>query len=273
MEVELIMNGGKLAAINFIDPPLDERISINFAKKVKAIEKLHFEENSFTGAGNYKIYFNQGAYYAMDESERDEYIYRHFDYYIDQELWLPLKQIYTGGNYEPGEIIDIDTSIGPMRFKLFNYMEAKLAEGKIPQRWWRAIPTQEQLDEERQEEEKTESYGEVSKVPVFAGCNPKKSNRRLKKCFQQSILEHISENYKYPELARQRAIQGRMYINFVIEKDGQIEQIEVVRGSHFSLDLEGIRVISEIPDCTQAALMNDQPVRMYFTVPINARLE
>ena len=273
LEVELIMKGGKLSAINFIDVPLDEHIGMKFAQKVKEIEKIHFDKNSFKGADDYKISFHRWAYYSKDKSIRDEYLHRHLDYYVENGLSQQLKQIYSGGTYRPGNTVDIDTSRGSMQLALYNYVEAKFAEGKIENRWWQAVPTQEQIDANNADEERVEDFASVGTVPVFDGCNPKNSNKQLQLCFQEGILNHVSENFHYPEEAQQKGIQGRLFINFVVEKDGRIDQIEVIRGAHYLLDLEGIRVFSELTDCTQPALLHDNPVRMKFTMPINAKLK
>ncbi len=273
LEVELIMKGGKLSAINFIDVPLDEHLSMKFAQKVKEIEKMHIGKSSFKGADDYKISFNNWAYYSKDKSKRDEYLHRHLDYYVENGLWQQLKQIYSGGTYRPGNTVDIDTSRGSMQLALYNYVEAKLVEGKIQNRWWRAVPTQEQIDANKTDESKAEDFASVGTVPVFDGCNPKDSNKQLQRCFQEGMLNQVSKNYQYPVEARQKGIQGQLYINFVVEKDGRIDQIEVIRGAHYLLDIEGIRVLSELPDCIQPAILHDNPVRMSFTMPINAKLK
>lgn len=116
------------------------------------------------------------------------------------------------------------------------------------------------------------SFAVVEKVPVYEGCEKYDTNEELKLCFQKSILSHVGKSFNYPPNARQQGIQGRNYTSFVIEKDGSIGMIEIVRGVHPLLDLESIRVVSEIPD-VEPATQRGKPVRMSFTLPINARLQ
>ena len=116
------------------------------------------------------------------------------------------------------------------------------------------------------------SFAVVEKVPVYQGCDKHETNEELRICFQRSILSHVGKSFNYPPNARQQGIQGRNYTSFVVEKDGSIGMVEVVRGVHPLLDLESIRVVSEIPDA-EPATQRGKPVRMSFTLPINARLQ
>jgi protein TonB len=273
IEFELIMKQGKLAALNFITPPLKERRSFEFAQAIKAIERNHFKQGAFDGVKDYKITFQRIGYYRQDEDSRDSYLAQGLDYYVNRGLWRQLKQVLAHGHFAPEEPVEIDTSKGELELKQYQYLEKKLAENEIKNRWWQAIPTQAQIDKNLAAKAEVQSFSKVGQVPVFAGCKNKKSNDYRKKCFQQSIVEHIGTNFNFPEEALKNRIQGKIYITFVVEKDGAIDQIEVVRGTHPWLDLEGIRVMSEIPDCTRAASLNGEPVRMSFTMPINAKLK
>ncbi len=129
-----------------------------------------------------------------------------------------------------------------------------------------------EVSEKEQEDKEVLNFAEVETVPVFQNCNPKSDNDELKLCFQNGILKYVAYNFKFPEEARKRGIQGRNYTSFVIEKDGSIGVVEIVRGTHPMLDLEAIRVVSEIPKVTPA-MQRGKPVRMSFTLPINAKLQ
>ncbi len=116
------------------------------------------------------------------------------------------------------------------------------------------------------------SFAIVETVPVYKGCDEDDDNEKLKDCFQHKILKHVGSTFNFPETARRERIQGRCYVNFVIEKDGSIGSIDVTRGAHPLLDYECIRVVSVIPDM-QPAAQRGKPVRMSFTLPINAKLQ
>ena len=85
----------------------------------------------------------------------------------------------------------------------------------------------------------------IEDVPLFPGCeNVKKSERR--KCFQDKVQRHIAKNFRYPEIAQEMGIQGRVYVQFVIAKDGSITSIRT-RGPDKNLEKEANRIISKLP--------------------------
>ena len=62
-------------------------------------------------------------------------------------------------------------------------------------------------------------FAVIEDVPIFPGCERvSKSERR--NCFQQQMNKHIRKNFRYPEIAQEMGIQGRVYVNFIISKDG-----------------------------------------------------
>jgi protein TonB len=85
-------------------------------------------------------------------------------------------------------------------------------------------------------------------------------------------MTHISKNFKFPEMARQMGIQGRVFVNFVIEKDGSISNVTVARSVDPLLDDEAVRVVKKLPKF-QPAKQRGKSVRMQYTVPINAKLQ
>lgn len=274
VQVEFIMKAGKLAAINFIDPPLDQRMSMKFAKEAKEIEMIHLDLKSVEKAGDYRIEFVYGGYYYQDEEDQDLYLQNRLNYYIDGGLWRQLRALINNEEHRAEEPLKIDTSDGLVNFKVYQHLEAKKAEGKIPKRWWMAVPTKKQIEAEKlASEEKDGSASDLEAVPVFKGCDAEKSNEELKLCFQKSTVEHISKTFNYSRELQKKDIQGKVYIQYVVGKDGSIDQIEVVRGVHHLLDLECIRVISEIPACSSPAILDGKAVPISFTVPINAQLK
>lgn len=85
------------------------------------------------------------------------------------------------------------------------------------------------------------------------------------------VTKWISKNVKYPVLAMENGIQGKVYIQFVIEKDGSITDVKVVRGVDASLDKEAVRVIKSMPKWKPGKQRN-KPVRVSYTLPINFQL-
>ncbi len=90
--------------------------------------------------------------------------------------------------------------------------------------------------------------------------------------FPGNINKWISKNIKYPSLAADNGIQGKVYLKFVVEKDGTISNIEVVRGVDPSLDKEAVRVISKMPKW-KPGKQRGKPVRVSYNLPITFQLD
>ena len=113
-------------------------------------------------------------------------------------------------------------------------------------------------------------FAVIEDVPIFPGCERvKKSERR--NCFQEKMNKHIRKNFRYPEIAQEMGIQGRVYVNFIIAKDGQITNIRM-RGPDKNLEKEAQRIISKLPNMTPGK-QRGRPVRVPFSIPINFRLQ
>ena len=82
----------------------------------------------------------------------------------------------------------------------------------------------------------------------------------------------IKENLKYPEDAANYGIQGRVIVNFVVDKDGSISDIKVVRGVHPSLDAEAVRVVKLMPKWKPAE-NRGKPVRTKYMLPVFFRIQ
>ena len=90
---------------------------------------------------------------------------------------------------------------------------------------------------------------------------------------QQALFKYLSENVKYPAIAQENGIQGRVICQFVVNKDGAIVDVEVVRsGGDASLDKEAIRVIKSMPKW-KPGKQRGKAVRVKYTVPVNFRLQ
>ena len=113
-------------------------------------------------------------------------------------------------------------------------------------------------------------FAVIEDVPIFPGCERvKKSERR--NCFQERMNKHIRKNFRYPEIAQEMGIQGRVYVNFIISKDGSITNIRM-RGPDKNLEAEAQRIISKLPKMTPGK-QRGRPVRVPFSIPITFRLQ
>ena len=103
----------------------------------------------------------------------------------------------------------------------------------------------------------SEIFQVVEDMPSFPGGN---------------VSKWIAKNVKYPVLAMENGIQGKVFIQFVIERDGSITDVKVVRGVDASLDKEAVRVVKSMPKWIPGK-QNGKAVRVKFTVPVMFRLQ
>ena len=90
---------------------------------------------------------------------------------------------------------------------------------------------------------------------------------------QTALFKFLSENVHYPRAAEKKMIEGRVICQFVVDRDGTIEDVQVVKsGGHPSLDKEAVRVIKLMPKW-KPGLQDGKPVRVRYTVPVNFRLK
>ena len=90
--------------------------------------------------------------------------------------------------------------------------------------------------------------------------------------FPGDINKYLGRNIKYPEKAQKERIQGRVTVQFIIEKDGTITNAKVIRPVHRLLDKEAIRVVESMPKW-RPGTQRGEPVRVSYTIPINFRLD
>ena len=125
----------------------------------------------------------------------------------------------------------------------------------------------------------------VEKKPVIYGCEYYKSPEENFKCMQLEIQRHIARNFRYPEAARVRGVQGKVYVCFTIDKSGNVKDVEVVKGIREKywlrwwlkkyaqlIEEESTRVVSLL-EFKEPAYNEGEAVAVMYTVPINARLQ
>lgn len=114
----------------------------------------------------------------------------------------------------------------------------------------------QQVEEEEPEEQKIHLV--VEKMPEFPGGN-------------DAMNRWLSKNIKYPLIAQENNIQGRVVCQFVVNSDGKIVDVQVVRGVEASLDAEAVRVIKSMPAWTPGR-QGGKNVRVKYTLPIRFKL-
>lgn len=112
--------------------------------------------------------------------------------------------------------------------------------------------------EEEEPEEQT-IFEVVENMPEFKGG-------------QAALMSYLAKNIKYPTIAQENGTQGRVIVQFVVNKDGSIVDAKVVRSVDPYLDKEALRVINSMPKWTPG-MQRGKPVRVKFTVPVMFRLQ
>lgn len=112
---------------------------------------------------------------------------------------------------------------------------------------------------EQEDGDEDEVFMIVEDMPIFPGG-------------EEALLKYISESVQYPQKAMEANIQGRVFVKFVIDKEGNVTDVKTARKGNEYLDAEAIRVISAMPKWTPGR-QRGQAVRVAFVVPINFAIE
>lgn len=110
-------------------------------------------------------------------------------------------------------------------------------------------------------------FSVIENVPVFPGCEREKDKRA---CFNTMMQKHIIKNFRYPEIAQEMGVQGRVSVMFTIQKDGSIGNVRL-RGPDKNLEKEAARIIGKLPKMTPGS-QRGNPVRVPFAIPITFQL-
>ncbi len=115
-----------------------------------------------------------------------------------------------------------------------------------------STPEEDDVDEDK-------IFAIVEEQPEFPGGN-------------RALYAYIHSNVRYPVLAQENGIQGRVFVKFVVDTDGSVSNVEVTRGVDASLDKEALRVIKSLPKF-KPGKQRGRPVRVFFNASINFQLQ
>ena len=111
----------------------------------------------------------------------------------------------------------------------------------------------------KQQVEENKVFDVVEQMPSFPGG-------------MGALMSWLSQNIKYPVIAAENGVQGRVIVQFVVEKDGSITDVKVAKSVDPSLDKEAARVVSAMPKWTPGK-QNGSAVRVKYTVPVTFKLQ
>ena len=89
---------------------------------------------------------------------------------------------------------------------------------------------------------------------------------------EAAMMEYVAKSVTYPKEAQEKGISGRVFVSFIVEKDGNISNVELKRGIGGGCDEEAVRVISAMPKW-KPGKMKGEPVRVSYMMPINFKLQ
>ena len=112
--------------------------------------------------------------------------------------------------------------------------------------------------EEEEEEEEQQIFTVVENDPEFPGG-------------MEALYKYLAQNIKYPQLARDNNITGRVYVTFVVERDGSITGCKVLRDIGGGCGAEAVRVVKSMPKWTPGK-QRGKAVRVQFNLPVNFNL-
>ena len=104
-----------------------------------------------------------------------------------------------------------------------------------------------------------EVFNVVEEMPIYLGGH-------------EALMKYIQQNVKYPKEAQEKGVQGRVLVQFVVEKDGSITDAKILKSVDPQLDAEALRVVNAMPDWTPGK-QKGEPVRTRFTLPVTFRLQ
>jgi protein TonB len=108
------------------------------------------------------------------------------------------------------------------------------------------------------EEDDEEFFMVVENMPEFPGGD-------------LGLMKFIQKNVKYPAIAKEYNITGKVYVSFIVDKQGKVTNVKIVRGVDKNLDAEALRVVSLLPKY-KPGKQRGKSVRVMFTIPINFTL-
>jgi len=101
---------------------------------------------------------------------------------------------------------------------------------------------------------------EVDEMPEFSGG-------------EVALLNFIANAAKYPSSAKDKGIQGRVVVSFIVNEDGKVSKAKIVEGIGPEIDAEALRVINSLPSFEKPGIRDGEPVPVYYMVPISFTLK
>ena len=115
------------------------------------------------------------------------------------------------------------------------------------------------VEVEEEDVQEQEIFQIVEEMPAYPGGD-------------QKLMEYVAKNIKYPQIARETGIQGRVFVGFVVEPDGSVSNVKVLRGIGGGCDEEAMRVVKNMPKW-KPGKQRGKAVRVSYMLPVNFKLQ
>ena len=115
------------------------------------------------------------------------------------------------------------------------------------------------VEVEEEDVQEQEIFQIVDEMPAYPGGD-------------QKLMEYVAKNIKYPQIARETGIQGRVFVGFVVEPDGSVSNVKVLRGIGGGCDEEAMRVVKSMPKW-KPGKQRGKAVRVSYMLPVNFKLQ
>ena len=125
------------------------------------------------------------------------------------------------------------------------------------------------IDVGEEEEDITVPFAVIEEVPVFPGCEDVPADQR-RDCFNQKVQEHIRDNFTYPPIALEMKIEGKVFVQFIIDSKGNVSKIRT-RGPDRLLEKEAVRIISSLPKM-KPGRQRQRNVSVPYSIPVTFKI-
>lgn len=154
-----------------------------------------------------------------------------------------------------------------------------------------------QVVEGRRVQEVVSDLSKLDQLPLAVGCEANADKEAIQQCAFQHISRHISENFRYPDLAKEVGLEGRIMVSFVVDENGAIDEVKIaqniLKGQEVKqgeianeqqptdermaiaaeqAEKEAIKLVESIPAFDKGALKDGAPVRVQMMIPIQLKL-
>ena len=192
-----------------------------------------YKDGLLHGIGAYT--FNDGKLIQEGLWEMGEIIIKLEDIYLSKDKYIKLEDIYRERDVKELNPSDINTG------EIFDIVE----------------------------EDDDEVFMVAETMPKFKCMKFKRDKKEY--CGELGLMKYIQKNVKYPPIAMEYNITGKVYVSFIVDKSGSVTNVKIVRGVDKNLDAEALRVVRSLPKY-KPGFQRGKTVRVMFTIPINFTL-